>query len=101
MPLPPVTDLNQLPLVLTLREISAVYRVSVSTIRRGLHDGTFSPRPFERNPYRWNRDDVAADLQRPREERHRVALAMDRWIARRKRAYTKMKLESKRERAAK
>jgi len=57
-----VTNLDQLPLTLTLTEIAAVYRVSVSTIRRKLQNGTFRPRPFERYPYRWKRDDVAADL---------------------------------------
>jgi len=67
--LPPVTDLAALPLILTLKEVAAVYRLSIPTIRRGLKNGTFSPRPFDDYPYRWRRDDVAADLKRPRQER--------------------------------
>ena len=69
MKLPPVTDLTSLPLLLTLSEIAAIYRVSIPTIRRGLKNGTFSPRPFEDYPYRWRREDVEADLKRPRQER--------------------------------
>jgi len=65
---PAVTDLDALPLVLTLDEIAHVYRLSPATIRRGLQNGTFRPRPWERYPYRWNRADVVTDLQRRRAE---------------------------------
>jgi hypothetical protein len=58
------------PLV-TLTEIAAIYRISVSTIRRGLQNGTFSPRPWKTYPYRWRRPDIAADLQRPYVEQPR------------------------------
>lgn len=71
MRLAAVTNLEQLPLVLTLVEIAAIYRVSMSTIRRGLQNGTFRPRPFDRYPYRWTREAVAADLKRPREDQPR------------------------------
>src|SRR5262252_7863597 len=66
------TNLDQLPLILTLSEMAAVYRISEKTIRRGLQAGTFSPRPFDKYPYRWKREDVIADLARPREERRRA-----------------------------
>jgi hypothetical protein len=68
-----VTNLESLPLILTLKELALIYRVSMSTIRRGLQNGTFRPRPFEKYPYRWKRDDVAADLRRPRDEQPRRA----------------------------
>jgi hypothetical protein len=63
-----VSDLATLPVILTLKEIAAIYRISQSTIRRGLQNGTFRPRPWDRYPYRWNRDDVTADLKRRRDE---------------------------------
>jgi len=56
-------DLKQLPVILTLKEISAVYRISPLTIRRGLQTNTFRPLPFDKYPYRWLRDDVVRDLQ--------------------------------------
>lgn len=63
---PPVTDLGNLPALLTIRDIAGIYRLSYSTIRRALLAGTFTPRPWDRSPIRWNRDDVIADLKRPR-----------------------------------
>ena len=57
-----VTDLGSLPVILTLKEIAAVYRVSPLTIRRGLQANTFRPLPFDKYPYRWLRDDVLRDL---------------------------------------
>lgn len=70
VPLVPVaiTDLAALPLILTLNEIAGIYRISPSTIRRALQRGTFRPQPWDHYPYRWKRDDVAADLKRRREE---------------------------------
>ena len=59
----PVTDLKALPVILTLSELAAVYRVSVPTIRRGLQQNTFRPIPYEKYPYRWLREDVIRDLQ--------------------------------------
>jgi len=58
-----IQDVNQLPVILTLTEIAAVYRISPLTIRRGLQANTFRPLPFDKYPYRWLRDDVARDLQ--------------------------------------
>ena len=63
MKLEPVSDISQLPIILTLKEISAVYRISPLTIRRGLQDNSFRPLPFEKYPYRWLRDDVVHDLK--------------------------------------
>jgi hypothetical protein len=62
-PRAPITDLHQLPTILTLQEIAAVYRVSKATIRRGLQDSTFRPLPYEKYPYRWLRVDVERDLK--------------------------------------
>ena len=59
----PVTDISSLPVILTLPEIAAVYRLSPLTIRRGLQENTFKPLPFDKYPYRWLRDDVIRDLQ--------------------------------------
>jgi len=64
----PITDLEGLPVVLTLKEISAIYRVSPTTIRRGLQNGTFRPRPWDAYPYRWLKSDVEKDLERRRDE---------------------------------
>jgi len=66
-----VTDLEQLPLVLTMIEIARIYRISTATIRRRLQQGTFRPQPFETYPYRWRRLDVASDLQRKRDDQER------------------------------
>ena len=65
---PAVADVSSLPLVLTLSEMAALYRISIATIRRGLQNGTFAPRPCATYPYRWSREDVLADLRRPRAE---------------------------------
>lgn len=59
----PVTDLSQLPVILTLPELAAVYRVSPLTIRRALQANEFRPLPFDKYPYRWLRTDVLHDLQ--------------------------------------
>jgi hypothetical protein len=62
-----VTDLSNLPLILTLPEIARIYRLSESTIRRALQKGIFRPRPWDHYPYRWTREAVADDLKRRRE----------------------------------
>jgi hypothetical protein len=58
--------LETLPVILTLDELAPIYRLSQSTIRRQLQQGTFAPRPWDKYPYRWRRDDVLADLKRVR-----------------------------------
>ena len=58
----PVTSLADLPLLLTLKQIANIYRISVATIYRDLALGTFRPAPYKRNPYRWRRVDVERDL---------------------------------------
>jgi len=59
----PITDLSALPIVLTLREMAALYRVSQLTIRRNLAVNKFRPLPFKKYPYRWHRDDVLRELE--------------------------------------
>jgi hypothetical protein len=56
-----------IPVLLTLRDISAIYRRSVSTIRRELQAGTFRPVPWDKYPYRWNPADVERDLETHRD----------------------------------
>jgi predicted DNA-binding transcriptional regulator AlpA len=63
-----VTSLDQLNMILTLPEIAAIYRLSHSTVRQKLQDGTFHPRPFASYPYRWRKSAVEADLERDRPE---------------------------------
>jgi len=63
--------LQRLPVILTLTELAPLYRLSLSTLRSQIQRGTFAPRPFDKYPYRWRRDDVIADLKRARPERRR------------------------------
>jgi hypothetical protein len=64
-PSAPITNLANLPVILTLDEMAALYRVSPLTIRRGLAMNTFRPLPFKKYPYRWQRADVLRELERP------------------------------------
>ena len=66
-----ISDLSSLPVILTLKEIAGIYRLSALTIRRALQAGTFKPRPWDRYPYRWRREDIVADLKTPRTEKPR------------------------------
>ena len=59
-----ITDLSQLPLVLTIDEMAAVYRRTKGTIRRSIQQGTFRPAPYDGPPYRWLRAQVEHDVQR-------------------------------------
>jgi hypothetical protein len=59
-----ITDLSQLPLVLTIDEIAMLYRRAKSTIRRNIQLHRFTPVPFDGPPYRWLRAHVERDLQR-------------------------------------
>ena len=61
-PRPPVVNVHDLPVVLKIADMAAIYRVSERTIRRQLEAGAFRPLPREKYPYRWYRDDVARDL---------------------------------------
>ena len=58
----PVVNLQDLPVILILPDMAAIYRISERTIRRQLETGEFRPLPREKYPYRWYRDDVARDL---------------------------------------
>jgi len=62
----PVSDLGKLPIILTMKELSAIYRISTRTIQRMLQTNEFKPLPFDKYPYRWLREDVARDLQNRR-----------------------------------
>lgn len=67
-----ITNLESLPVILTLPEISGIYRLSIPTIRKMLQAGTFRPRQFDKYPYRWRRADVITDLARRRDEKRRA-----------------------------
>lgn len=99
--MPDVTNLDHLPLILTIDEIAGIYRISTATIRRDLQNGTFRPQPFARYPYRWKRKDVAADLERPRDDHRRRAHGFAAAKAAAKARPAKMKLESPPTRATK
>lgn len=70
-PVVPASDLDALPVILTLDELAPIYRLSPATIRSQVQRGTFAPRPWDRYPYRWRREDVITDLKRPRAEQPR------------------------------
>lgn len=61
-----VTSLEALPLLLTIKEVCRVYRISEAVARRDLQAGTFRPAPWDRGPYRWTRDQIEEDLKKPR-----------------------------------
>lgn len=61
-----ISSLDQLGVIVTLPEIAALYRLSHSTVRQKLQDGTFHPRPFASYPYRWRKSVVEADLEHDR-----------------------------------
>ena len=65
---PAIVDLNALPALLTIKDIAGVRRLSYSTIRRRLQNGTFTPLPWDWSPLLWNRDDVVEDLKRRRDQ---------------------------------
>jgi hypothetical protein len=66
-----ITDLSQLPLVLTIDEMAAIYRRAKSTIRRSIQQGRFQPAPYDGPPYRWLRAHIESDLQRRAAPRRR------------------------------
>jgi hypothetical protein len=68
---PAIIDPLTLPMILRLNDMAAVYRLAAVTIRKAVQAGTFPLRPWDTYPYRWRRDDVLADLKRPRPARHR------------------------------
>lgn len=60
-----ITDLASLPVLLTLDEVAAIYRLQPKTIRNQMFKGTFEPKPFLKHPYRWRRDDIVRHLAGP------------------------------------
>jgi hypothetical protein len=69
----PVVNLHTLPVILTIPDMLAIYRIQESTIRHALARGEFRPVPFEKYPYRWRRDDVIRDLAGPSRKLRRRA----------------------------
>jgi hypothetical protein len=61
----PVRNVGDLPLILKIGDMEAVYRISHRTIRRQLEQGEFTPTPYDKYPYRWRRQDVINDLNAP------------------------------------
>jgi len=59
----PITDLGKLPVILTMAEMSGLYRISKRTIQRQLQTDEFQPLPYAKYPYRWRKEDVIRDLQ--------------------------------------
>ena len=66
-----ITDLSELPLLLTIDEMATIYRLAKSTIRRNLQLRRFQPEPYSGPPYRWLRADVERDLRQPPKVRRR------------------------------
>lgn len=58
-----LTALDKLPLILRLPEVCRFIRISESTLRRRIKDGTF-PKPWAYGPLRWRREDIEAHLRR-------------------------------------
>jgi len=61
----PFTNLDDVPLVLFVRDMARLYRQGVTTIRRRLRAGTFRPRPDGTNPYTWKKATILRDLESP------------------------------------
>ena len=59
----PFTDLADIPLVLKVPDVSRLYRISITTIRRRCRLGTFRPRPDATNPYTWKKATILRDLE--------------------------------------
>jgi predicted DNA-binding transcriptional regulator AlpA len=57
-------DLDDAPIMLTLEEVAAIYRMGMSTIRKRMALRTFTPAPYSLRPLRWRKVDVEADLIR-------------------------------------
>lgn len=52
--------------VLTIKEIALIYTRSVPAIRKALQPSSgrvFTPRPYQRHPYRWRKVDVLRDVE--------------------------------------
>lgn len=56
--------LEDLPVILSLKDLAAFFQVGCSTLRRYVHDGDNIPRPFNRRPCLWKRDEVIGWLDR-------------------------------------
>jgi len=62
----PITNWDDIPIILKIHDMAALYRVNPDTIRRALSLHEWRPVPFEKYPYRWRREDVIRDLATPR-----------------------------------
>ena len=58
----PICDFALVPVVLTIVDVSRIYRLTVTTIYKQIRAGVFVPAPWARSPYRWRREDILADL---------------------------------------
>lgn len=54
---------TDMPLILTIEEVAALYRTAASTIRRLVRANEFEPPPFAVSPYRWRRADIERDIE--------------------------------------
>jgi hypothetical protein len=59
----PITELSQLPVVLTLDEFCAVLRRKFWQVRKELSRGTCVPAPAFVRPYRWLKTDIQRHLE--------------------------------------
>ena len=60
----PIRSFEDLPLILKIPDMVRVYRITESTLRTYLQNGTFQPEPDLRGPYRWFKDTVIRHLKR-------------------------------------
>lgn len=83
----PVTDLQELPVLMKIRDMAILMRVSASVIRRNLSTFEMVPPPIATRPLRWSKFDVErylkhasdiADWRRTEVERERTRLAKER-----------------------
>ena len=56
-------DVRGVDVLLTIDEVAAIYRLSPTTIRTRLQRGIFRPLPWDKYPYRWNKEDIENDLR--------------------------------------
>lgn len=67
------TDRKTWPELLTVVEMSAIFRRSVLGIRKAVQLHRFTPAPFQRRPYLWRKADVVRVLDAGRGAQMRKA----------------------------
>lgn len=73
-----ITNLDELPVVLTVHEMAPLLRRGLGTIQRDCAAGTFRPKPDLKSPYRWYRDRVLDYIQHPPAPTPPPAIALQR-----------------------